>query len=307
MAYGEELFAVHLAAKLVTVPALQTDWQSQGANSVAITLRHDDGLLIFDFERSSFDSGKSSTKSGKLLEYFELHVQITSRYAAYANAFLACMASSVNSIQRGNYKIHQPVSAGNCIHLKRDRELPPPLPILGGEKKSRLSLKLATLDNAIDLLAAFEKEFGGSYVDILSLVYIACHQYQLQQFTSATVLAWTVAEVVLNHMWVKLLASVDEKNGGHTSFNKDRHKLLTGRDYTASVITQSLSLHGEIDDPTLQRLNRARKNRNAFVHDLKNLSADEAAHALQTACKLMTQVVGREVQPQLNYEFKGAE
>jgi hypothetical protein len=90
-----------------------------------------------------------------------------------------------------------------------------------------------------------------------------------------------------------VLYKLDAKNGGHTEVNRDRRKmLLEGHDYTASIVTQILSLHQKVDDEMLVRLDDARRTRNNFAHSLRDVTWEDAACAIGTANELISKVVG---------------
>jgi|SRR5687767_2516672 hypothetical protein len=104
-------------------------------------------------------------------------------------------------------------------------------------------------------------------------------------------------------MWSKLQERVSLESGGHTKLTKERRKLLDGRDYSASVVSQILSICSEIDDDLLERLDKARKKRNAFAHSLERVSSDDAGNALRLAADMVTKIIGVRVTSQLSLSF----
>lgn len=301
MPFEDELAAVQLGAKFPDSSDGNVTWNATTADSVGVSYRGADGLLMFDFEGSELSLSEIIGLEGKLDDFDEYH-RVFERRSSYINSFLACLASSVKSVQHGIYTIHDPVHSGTLIRVKKD-DASIPLTPKPENHKNKLILVPETLENSVGLMGCFKSEFGPAYINVLSLAYIACHQYHLNQFSSATVLAWTISELVLNHMWSQLLDRSDSKNGGHTEINKKRRAQLTSRDFTASIITQNLSLHGRIDDLMLVRLNEARKNRNAFAHQLKQMTSEEANRAIGTAYRLIQHVIGQKFVPQLSYHL----
>jgi hypothetical protein len=127
---------------------------------------------------------------------------------------------------------------------------------------------------------------------LLSWLYIAYYQYSLHQFSSSTVTAWSVIEAVQGLFWGQLL----DDAGRHTAINGERRKTLTeGRDYTASVIAQILSLSRHYPDSLFDQLNRVRKSRNAITHDLSDPGAEGAGDAIGLADAMLSKLLGLEV------------
>ncbi len=104
-------------------------------------------------------------------------------------------------------------------------------------------------------------------------------------------------------MWFNLQYEIDIASGGHTKINKDRKKLLAGRDYTSSVVSQVLSICEKIDDEMLKRLDEARRKRNEFAHTLTHIEANHAGKAIRLATDMITNMAGVRVTSQLRLSF----
>jgi hypothetical protein len=83
--------------------------------------------------------------------------------------------------------------------------------------------------------------------------------------------------------------------------NKERRKLLNGADFTASIVSQILSICGKIDDKTLDRLDEARRRRNAFAHNLVPIKFADAGKAIRLATDMITEIVGIRVTSPLGF------
>jgi hypothetical protein len=116
-------------------------------------------------------------------------------------------------------------------------------------------------------------------------------------------MAWSVVEAILNLKWKQLLKNADVKNEGHTSFNKDRRKLLEGRDYTASIISQMLSITGNLNDELLQKADHARKQRNDFAHKLECVDPDDVVKVVQLGTALLSEMTGITISQQLSLSY----
>lgn len=80
--------------------------------------------------------------------------------------------------------------------------------------------------------------------------------------------------------------------GGPTKIAKDRRKKLTGRDFSASTITEILSIAGKLDERVRENLDMARRARNDFVHNLKPCEPHLAFLGAHVAAQLIAEEAG---------------
>jgi|GEM_PF-2151135 len=283
----------------------QIVWCGGEESRVPVYARRD-GFLIFDFDRSAefvHVSGRADVKAAAERE------RMNRRRYQYMNAFLMAVHSGLAEAMKTGTPVQSPVNGLNwCKAVEKDGRwsisdsLAQPVE---GSNFLAQDLKLEALDHAVSVLKRCEDVFGEDGLKILELCLIAGNQYALHQFESAHLIAWSVIEKSLNKMWAKLLLDLNAENGGHTNINRDRRELLTGRDYTASIITQQLSLHGKIDDEMLSRLDGARRTRNNFAHSLKPVTWEDAGHALNSANEMLSRVVGIRVHCQAAVTWRG--
>lgn len=144
---------------------------------------------------------------------------------------------------------------------------------------------------SLKVLYAAEKAVGDNYATPLALLHQASYQFENHRFSSALIEAWTVSEVVLNILWKQYQAEACSEPEPRTLINKERRDLLNGRDFTASIKSQALSLSGRISDELLTDLHRARKSRNDFMHKLIDVDSDQAAGAVRTASKMLSKAL----------------
>ncbi len=100
------------------------------------------------------------------------------------------------------------------------------------------------------------------------------------EINQAFILSWTIIEQYLNYKWNLL---IDSK--GITG--KRRKKLLKGRDYSISVIIEILNLNDHLSNDELILLNKLRKARNDFMHEMRSIPRDLAQTSLFLARKLI--------------------
>lgn len=276
-------------------------WQSRGPCDINVYARRD-GFIIFEFDKSEFYLSDNK----KEFRYKRIR---------YMNAFLLAVYSSYSTIQRTTTLVQAPINPTNYFVCAVDN----------GEWKSydsssrqifyspdnrdvdysdqRNILEVETLSNTIELMKKCKVAFGEEYTEVMTLIYIACHQYSQHQFSSAHLIAWAVVEKLINMIWNQLQNEVSKVNGGHTELTKKRKELLAGRDYTASVIIQILSINKKIDDNFLDLLNNARKKRNDFAHSLVPISADDAIKIILLATDLVSKQINFPVSSQLVLNF----
>lgn len=309
-----------------TTPALQSEiaFDRISSRDVPILFRRD-GFLIFRFEQApSFAGGDvpayeeeiGRPRDKKVNAAEETRQKLMYERIEYMNAFLLALTSAISTVQKHGAEVQEPCDP--CHHLRGFYngvnwevttantlyQLPP--------QARHLVLRLDTFEDAIGIMQACEATFGIGSVTLLSLVYMACYQYRRHQFASAHLVAWCAVESLVNIIWRNFLADAklqtkkDETTGeeiteGFTAINADRRKVLTSNDYTASIMTQVLSLTGKIDDELLNRLNEARKARNDFAHSLTPITSDKSGKTIRLATDLITRLCGRRVTSQLSF------
>lgn len=277
-------------------------WQGIGPQNVPITALQN-GFVIFEFDQSTeYAGGAIPPYTLPVSRKIPTHVtradrdrlDLGYRRCKYMNAFLLALHSGFSSVEKAAKVVQEPVDPTNyfvacrCdsdweIYMNDSRRFDCP--------ESRVdNIEIETLDYAIEILRKLFDKIGVSCLEILSLVYISCYQYSRHQFSSAHLIAWSVVEALQNKIWLDLQTEVDVESGGHTKMTKKRKDQLNGRDFTASIVSQILSICGYIDDKTLTRLDEARKRRNNFAHTLDPIESDAAGQVIRLATDLISRV-----------------
>ena len=309
-----------------TTPALRHEiaFDRICSRDVPILFRRD-GFLIFRFEQApSFSGGAipayedeiGRPRDKKVIAAEEARQKLMYERIEYMNAFLLALTSAMSTVQQHGAPIQEPCDPWH--HLRgfyngASWEVMTANTLYQFPAEARhVVLRLDTFEDAIGVMQACEATFGTSSVTLLSLVYMACYQYRRHQFASAHLIAWCAVESLVNIIWRNFLADAklqtkkDETTGketteGFTAINAERKKMLTSNDYTASIMSQVLSLAGKIDDELLNRLNEARKARNEFAHSLVPVTSDKSSKTIQLATDLITRLCGRQVISQLSF------
>ena len=290
-------------------------WEGAGSLDVPIVALRD-GMIIFQFDKSKHYSGGEvppytlppDRKIPKGVSQAEdARTQLAYRRFVYMNAFLLALYSACATVQKRGKPVQEPIDPLNYFGARRTDKGWETFSDIGRQveypRDRSDDLDPAALTQAKEILLTFNDAIGPASLEVLALTYIACHHYARHQFSSAHLIAWAVIEALQNVMWSTLQKEIDLQNGGHTAMNSDRRKLLAGRDYSASVVSQVLSVARKIDDEALARLDAARRKRNEFAHGLAPIDAEGAGKAIRLATDLITKLAGIPVTSQLSMSF----
>lgn len=191
-------------------------WSGLGPHDVPIHARRD-GFIIFEFDKSpaycggaipSYVPRPKTRIPGPVLEAAEARKTLAYRRFRYMNAFLAGLYSGWSTIQKAAISVQTPINPTEYFVAVRDGGHWGIYGDLGGNveyPQDRRLLEVETVAHATALMVSCHRTFAGQSIELLNLVYLACHQYSHHQFQSAHVLAWTVIEMQLNAMWSHLL------------------------------------------------------------------------------------------------------
>jgi len=290
-------------------------WQGEGIYDVPIVALRD-GSIIFEFTKAEAYKGgeipaytlpRNRKVPKEVTNANRDRVNLAYKRFVYMNAFLQAFNSGLSTIQKRGTFVQEPVDPTNyftadktdgawSVFFDRGREINYP-------PKRSDNVEAGTLDHTLELLEKFDYEIGDQSLIILALIYTACYQYRKHQFSSAHLNAWAAVESMINVNWLNLQKKIDIKHGGHTLISKKRRNLLGGRDYTASIVSQILSICDVINDETLDRVDKARKKRNEFAHGLTTIEADDAGKAIRLATDMISEVAGIRVTSQLSTSF----
>jgi hypothetical protein len=308
-------YAIHLGkySWLGSIPRSQFDerqfgWQGLGTGGVPIYAMRN-GFLLFNFPESDVYAG-GAVPNSPLIEGRQIPPDVlvarekrnALQYArfAYINATVFALYSAYTEVQKTGGAFPSPADPMNYFKatfieenkwtiIANTRE-PVEFPV--GET----CMQVETFESAIKLLVTCERHLGDGHVELLNLAQLALHQYRSHQFSSAHITAWCIAESMLQWLWRSYQQACT-----HTQITRNRKDMLNGRDYSASSVSQILSLAGALDDDLLDQLDSARRARNAFAHSLSGISADQAGKAIRCAGNMISKVIGMPVHTQLSY------
>ena len=145
-----------------------------------------------------------------------------------------------------------------------------------------------SLRDAVDRLESCVEKVNDGALKLCSLINLAVNSLEDHDYPRCLVTCWVVIEAFLNKKWQDYLRQCTSRDvsGGRTFINKDRFKKLTSNDYTASIITENLSLVGKLSFEEYSLVEEVRRTRNKWMHELADVPIDKASIALRAAAEL---------------------
>jgi hypothetical protein len=129
-------------------------------------------------------------------------------------------------------------------------------------------------------------------------------EYKIGNYPISLVNAWFVCEREISDRWQVFVESKAKKyDDGRERINCERRKFLTGRDFTASVMSNILELMDVFTNDDLRTLDEIRKARNDIAHNLGAEKCD--AKICQSAISIASRLVLEKepFQLQLNFSY----
>ena len=124
---------------------------------------------------------------------------------------------------------------------------------------------------------------------------MALFSLQNHDYPSSLITSWTIIEQMLDTNWEKYISNNRTRilNDEEQPFiNEKRAQTLRGRDYSASIRTEVLSLVNELPMSIYTSINNVRKTRNKWMHEMDNVSLNDSCSALQGVADLFNLVYG---------------
>ena len=132
-------------------------------------------------------------------------------------------------------------------------------------------------------------------------------EYKVGNYATSLVLSWFVCESQLSAHWRAFLeASNREFPDGSKRVSSDRQRILTGRDYPISVVSNLLELSNEIPYETFKHIDAVRGYRNKVVHQAPDFSCGltHCEEAIKLALNLTLKDSGIRVIPNLSFSIR---
>lgn len=294
-----------------------------------------DGIFIFDF--SDWPNGCPITipaytaEKGKPVPGAVAQAGVTAtthRYNCLAvmNTHLASLSTSWSRVQKTHMPLQQVVTpashfsvawSGSHRYLNGVSAQDPNLAYVAASidfghdlrnPRRRSVMSLDTVTHSLSLLDKILTDQAGDLQLMVKQLYLAAFQYSEHDFATALTLAWTVSEKLLRTRWHEYIKEQGEEHDATGKplriLNSDRRKSLHGTAYTASIISEVLSLAGILDHDLYTKLASSRNARNKWLHNLAPISDRMAAEAIQTAQQFIKEVCGIDLSISLSHSSR---
>lgn len=237
-----------------------------------------EGYFLFDFSNHATASSSSASR-------FEFVLSIRARFM---NLFLACLQTEFR---------HEKKAAPH-LFIDQTTIMSPREWTLDPRSAASDSITHQRIDDErrrIFLRQTFLVEGIGAAVSATDVATVAAgdrdllaemilHAFALHssgRLESSMVTAWTVAERCLNELWDQYIKRQSDR--GVANVSHGRRDKLRGTAFTASVVSEILSLAGELSHEDYEKMSAVRKKRNDWVHKLTTIESNDAAAAIVVA------------------------
>lgn len=175
--------------------------------------------------------------------------------------------------------------------------------------RTRLLIESDTLKMSFQLLAEILQHPASHALLVTDLYARSCKEYEDHNYELCLVTAWAITEKLLQRLWERYIEDnlKREIDGSEVNFiNNDRKKRLNdGRNFSASVISEILSLANYLPLSLYKELLSVRKERNNWLHDLKPISRRTAELSIRLAEEMLHLVDGLNLRVPLESRIDG--
>ena len=255
-------------------------------------------LFLFDFRNWAEGSAASMSDS---LENWENLVFARMRFL---NLFLACFYTSVYRHQKRvipkmfvDYATYvaadSPDPESSSLHTD-GRQFDTVQAIYDSHRRSKVTcdvVKESVLPVAAEMTENAIAHGSRESATLAELLLHSFHLYENGKYEASHIAGWTITERCLNDQWQAWLSQLDEQHSEQLDpdrfINADRKKKLTGPDFTASIISECLSLAGLLPFEAYKHTCRVRQARNRWLHKLQAIDRTAAADSIVLAQNLL--------------------
>ena len=305
-------------------------YRKELSSRIRVRVRQD-GLFIFDFSKWKPGSAIkmpifTPKNSGKKVDPFSaiekdmLHVY--NRVQAM-NAHLACLTTTLLSCQKVVWGIQQIITPSDYLSL-HDFDDDSKLPelklnwskihdyiwrrgISGENKLKRIhQYQLHTIEESFNLFDSIITSHTKGILPIINLIYNSAIRYSEHDFTNSLILSWTACEALIKILWRKFIDTelAETINRGTSIANNLINKL---RNYDSiSNISDMLSIHDITLLDLYDSINKSRRSRNHWLHNLKGVSSKEASKSIVVSQNLLNYIAEIKLNIPIKYSHVGA-
>ncbi len=287
-----------------------------------------EGMFIFDF--SEWEPGRPLHIDAE--PDFDASASVALQRATLMNAHLACLHTAIAKVQNFSNRM-MIVTPSEMISISSFEEswggtgsdtrlsaltmsrftstyTPNLPPSFDWRLQFRsLAVKLETLQESFRLLNAIVDHDSEDMLDMVDLLARGCGSYQEHNYALCLVVEWTLCERLLQTIWQRYIEEnrVREIEDMLTPFITKKRKEALGdsRNFSAAVVSEILSLTGQLPHDIYRRLTESRKARNDWVHRIVPVSREAALQSVRVAQDMLCLVSGIELEMPLNLSIHG--
>ncbi|MBC8552284.1 MAG: hypothetical protein H8D23_21855 [Candidatus Brocadiales bacterium] len=273
-----------------------------------------DGLILFDFQNAPDFVNESAAED---LSSFEKSALLRLERTDVLNAHVVCLRQSLSLLQNWGLPFqsitphdllqHSTDDDGRIgVGFKSDRDADLHMARYASSYNSQvpktfdrriqgrfLIIENETLEDSFLRLDDLLSNKPSKVHRLVALYDFTTVSLQDHDYPRSLISAWTIIEKLIDEMWISFIDANRKKtiNSNEITFiNKDRAKKLTGRDYTASVRTEILSILDIIPFNTYQDIEKIRRVRTKWMHELNDVTMVDAQLARDIVSDLFKSV-----------------
>ena len=165
-------------------------------------------------------------------------------------------------------------------------------PIFDWRLRSRsLIVELDTVAESFRLLDVIIDHASTDALLLCDLFIRSCKAYEEHNYNLCLITAWAVTENLLQKLWVRYIEENRQReiDGEEVSFVSGARKktLEDGRNFSASVISEVLSLNAHLPFHIYKDLTKTRKARNNWIHGLRSVSRESAYTSVEVVVQML--------------------
>ena len=229
------------------------------------------------------------------------HIKFRAPYAEAMNAFLACLSGTLKRteypLNLGHIATNQVQEAKNDFSLGVTRSIKTGnhiearfpygyhFPPHGDSRNFRTNLiELDTLKSAAANLNLLVREKSETAIKLAAMFTLSVSSYEEHDFSRSLITSWAIIENILNSLWKALMRESNPPIQGK------RKEKWNGSNFTISIKIEMLSMAGMLSEAEYGLVDKARVDRNNWIHALADVTFNSAHSSCFAASVLFQRV-----------------
>jgi hypothetical protein len=219
----------------------------------------------------------------------------------------ATLVTPANMVRFGPGTLGNPVAADRGIRaalaLRAADELREPIALRLQRSDGGSSwIDPITLERSFELFDYYYDGPGGAVVRIVSMIVAAADHLDRNEFDQSFFLAFAVLEQLIARHWKKLL---ETRNQAEIGAEVARLITRAGKQADKMRLAKRLAVLKKADPGSddWSRADRARRHRNALIHELAQVESENTQETVQLAIRLLKAVIGLDLRLSVSYGY----